>query len=410
MKLTLNNAPLICLVSLLASVSVAVQANGQVQLEGIVIPELKDSDNVVEELPPAARAVVDGLTSALESGPAEPVAELVTERYENRKIRTEREVVQDAEQNYINHGKYKTYDVKGNVTVEGRYKYNEMHGVWTRLYYTRENDLLNKAPFNQGQLPLVSQANFKDGQLHGKWVIYDALKRRLCEWEFNNGKRDGQSTWWYANGMKMREISYRKGTIDGELNEWNRTAKQVTKDVYRDGSRLATKTEYYPNRTKKSEGPVLYPKLVLETPDNWIDCTLASYSQSGDPVKHGVWTAWYANGQKKQEGEYKEDTSTGQFVWWHENGQKSLLATYRNGKKHGKWTWWHDNGLKSISGEYAADTPAGKWLWWKDTGKVAQRADFDDPNQRQILAMPHTGNEAANIPSASRQNPVSVTK
>ena len=352
-----------------------------------------------------AQAIVDGLTSAIEDSSVEQ-AEVVTERYDNRKVKTEREVVQDKDQNYINHGKYKTYDPKGKVTVEGRYKYGDMDGVWTRLYYTRETELLNKAPFNQSQLPLVSQANFTNGKLNGKWVIYDALKRRLCEWEFTNGKRDGVSTWWYANGMKMREITYRDGTIDGQLNEWDRNGKQVTKDAYVEGSRLATKTESFSNRTKRAEGSVLYPKLVLESPDDWIECRLATYSQDGQPVKHGVWTSWYANGQMKLQGKYEQDTPTGKFSWWHDNGQKSLEAHYLGGKKHGSWIWWHDNGLKSIQGSYANDTPVNNWLWWQESGKVAQRADFNDPKQRAVLAMPSN----PNVPSANLTRPARLVK
>lgn len=394
----------------------------QVKFEGIVTepPRIQDpaafTQGVVteaarpaipEQLPPSAQAVVDGLTDAIEDTSV-PSSEVVTERYENRKVKTEREVVQDQDQNYINHGKWKTYDRKGNVIIEGRYKYAEMDGVWTRLYYTRETELLNKAPFNQGQLPLVSQANFKDGKVHGKWVIFDSMKRRLCEWEFTDGKRDGRSTWWYSSGLKMREITYKDGTIDGELNEWDRNGKQVTKDLYVNGSRLATKTENFANRTKRAEGTVLYPKLVLDAPDNWLDCTLATYTQEGEPVKHGVWTSWFQNGQKKLEGRYEQDVPTGQFTWWHENGQRSLVANYREGKKNGNWTWWHENGLKSIQGVYANDSPVSNWLWWQESGKVAQRADFNDPKQRHILAMP--SKDGQNVPSAGRVRPVTIIK
>lgn len=386
----------------------SVNVSGQVQLEGITVPE-PVAPAPVEELPPAAQAVVDDLTSAVPETP-KPTTELVTERYDNRKIKTEREVVQDEDQNYINHGKWKSYDRDGKVTVEGRYKYNEMDGVWTRLYYVRENELLNKAPFNQGQLPLVSQANFKDGKLHGKWVIFDASpqRRKLCEWEFTDGKRDGQSTWWFASGLKMREITYRHGTIDGPLNEWDRTGKQVTKDTYVDGSRLATRTETHSDGSKRAEGTVLHPRLVLETPDDWMECTLATYSQEGTPVKHGTWTSWFPNGQLRLQGQYHKDEPAGQFTWWHENGQKSLVAIYKDGKKHGAWTWWHPNGIKSIQGEYVNDSPASKWLWWKETGRVAQRADFNDPDQRNILAMPTVNGATASTPSASRVLPTSL--
>ena len=353
----------------------------------------------VEELPPAPEEVLD--EPVLSSPDTAPEPELIRERYDNRRVRIEREVIQDAEQNYINHGRWKQWDEQGNVSVEGQYHYNLRNGVWTRIYRTRDVKLLNVAPFNQGQLPLVSQANFQDGELDGKWVIYDLNKQKLCEWEFSRGRRHGTSAWWYLNGQKMREISYEDGSIDGELREWDRSGKLVTRDQYDDGRRLDTKTDYFPNRAKRWEGTVLHPQLVLDHADEWESCTLATYKQDGTPVKHGVWTSWYANGQRKLEGRYEHDTPAGEFVWWHPNGQRSLVAAYKDGKKHGQWTWWHANGQKSIQGRYANDDPTSDWLWWNEVGKVAQRADFSDPEQRQILAMPNT-DSVLGSPSASK--------
>lgn len=391
-------------VSLLICLGCAAVGNGQLS------PIVVEQPPMVEELPPAAQAIVDGLGEIITATPgprlgsvqANPSNELVTERYEDGKVKIEREVVQDQDQNYVNHGKWKSYDRSGNTAIEGRFKLSEMDGVWTRVYREREPKLMNIAPFNQGQLPIVSQANFKDGKLHGKWVIFDAHKRRLCEWEFSNGKRDGTSTWWFASGMKMREISYKQGTIDGPFNEWDRTGRQVTTKSYINGSELAKKTEYFSDRRKRAEGTVLYPKLVLDQADDWMNCTLATYTMDGEPVKQGTWTSWYPNGQTKHEGKYINDVPTGQFTWWHDNGQRSLVASYNNdGKKDGTWTWWHPNGLKSIQGEYAKNTPSNKWLWWAESGKVAQRADFNDPNQKHILAMPSTNAETTTGPSAS---------
>lgn len=365
---------------------------GQAQPLSTVIVE--PSSSGVEELPPASEAILDGLNQAIANANAanqktSPGAEVVTERYPDGKVKIQREVVQDQDQNYVNHGKWKSYDRDGNVAMEGRFDMTQMNGVWTRIYRHRENKLLNIAPFNQAQLPIISQGNFRDGELHGKWVIYDALKRKLCEWEFTDGKRDGTSTWWFASGLKMREISYVEGTIEGTFNEWDRNGKQVTQDRYVEGSLIAKKTEHYAPNRKRAEGMVRYPKLVLEQADDWMDCKLATYSMDGEPVKYGKWTSWYANGQVKHEGVYRDDMPSGKFTWWHENGQRSLVAEYRDGKKHGSWVWWHPNGLKSIQGQYADDSPSSKWLWWETSGKVAQRVNFDDPNQRQVLAMPN---------------------
>ena len=393
MKRTLNRTAASLLVIVWASICVA-------QLPPMNI----EQPSVVEELPPASELILDGLNQAIASvhgsgEAAHPNAELVTERYEDGKIKIEREMIQDQEQNYVNHGKWKSFDRDGNVAMEGRFKMGEMDGVWTRVYRRREARLLNIAPFNQGQLPLVSQANFRDGELHGKWVVFDSLKRRLCEWDFTDGKRDGMSTWWFASGLKMREITYEKGTIHGQFNEWDRNGKQVREDRYVEGRLLSPRTEYYSPGRKRAEGMVMHPKLELEQADNWMDCKLATYSMDGEPVKHGVWTSWYPNGQRKHEGEYREDVPTGEFTWWHENGQKSLVAAYQDGKKHGQWTWWHPSGLKSIQGKYEGDSPASKWLWWHDTGKVARRVDFDDPNQ-SVLAMP-ANQDGTSAPRAS---------
>jgi len=354
-------------------------------------------DVIEEEVLPAPEPEL--YTQATNSS-GEPEPEVIRQRHDNRRVKLEREVVQDEDQNYINHGKWKMWDQQGNVLVEGRYKYNVREGVWTKIYRQRDAKLLSiAAPFDQGRLPLVSQANFRDGKLNGKWVIYDANKRKLSEWEFTDGRRHGRSTWWYAKGTKMREINYDDGSIDGEFNEWDRAGQQVTNDRYEDGRRLEKKTEYHRGH-KKSEGMILYPRYVLETADDWWNCTLATYTQEGEAEKHGTWISWYPNGQRKLEGHYKHDIPTGEFVWWHPNGQKSLQAAYQDGKKHGNWTWWHANGQKSIQGEYVNGDPSSKWLWWKDTGKVAQRADFSDPNQQGILAMP--SNIEGSSPSASK--------
>ena len=352
----------------------------------------------LEELPAADESEVEPLPNPSQT--ADPEPETIRERYDNRRVKIERDVVQDEDQNYINHGKWKMWDNQGNLVMEGRYSYNQREGVWKRIYRRRDAKLLSIPPFNQAQLPIVSQANFKDGEIDGKWIIYDANNKTLSDWEFTDGRRDGRSTWFYVTGRKMREISYTDGSIDGQLNEWDRNGQQVTRDHYDDGRRLAKKTEYYRDRSKKSEGSVLYPRLVLDKADDWEECTLATYTQEGKPEKHGGWISWYANGQRKLEGQYQHDTPTGQFVWWHQNGQKWLQASYDMGKKHGQWTWWHSNGQKSIQGEYLGDDPTSKWLWWEQSGKVAQRADFSDPNQQQILAMPPNSGESLGSPSA----------
>ena len=70
-----------------------------------------------------------------------------------------------------------------------------------------------------------------------------------------------------------------------------------------------------------------------------------------DGKPDGMWTYWFPNGQKKEEGNPVSSDSTslaflndGIWTFWHANGQMKETGTYINGEKDGPWTEWHDNG------------------------------------------------------------------
>src|SRR5690606_4804533 len=56
--------------------------------------------------------------------------EVIRERYPNRTVKIEREVTQDADGNYVNHGTWKMWDEAGNLVAEGRYFNGQREGIW----------------------------------------------------------------------------------------------------------------------------------------------------------------------------------------------------------------------------------------------------------------------------------------
>jgi len=315
--------------------------------------------------------------------------ELIQERYSNRAIKIEREVKQDANGNYVNHGVWKMWDQRGNVIAEGQYQDGERDGTWNRWYRTSEVELLRKMPYQEYTGPFISQATFTEGKLDGKWTIYDAKQHKISEWSFADGHRDGKSIWFYSNGQKMREIDYRDGEIDGQYLEWSPDAKLLVRDVYQGGRRLAKKIAEHNASQRRSEGVFLFAKDVVKTSDDWWNCEPATYEKTGKDEKHGPWTSWYETGQKQMQGEYRNDSPVGKFTWWHVNGQKALEGTYVNGKQHGRWVWWHQNGQKSIQGEYVMGNPTGHWSWWGEDGKVSQAANLSH-TEGKVVELPST--------------------
>jgi antitoxin component YwqK of YwqJK toxin-antitoxin module len=283
----------------------------------------------------------------------------------------------------------------------GMYRYGERNGVWTRWHLAPgPKDMLSQAPYKLFHAPFVSEVNYDCGQINGSWTIYDSQDRKVSEFAFEQGERQGKSIWYYPNGQKMREIDFTGGQLDGQWQEWGPGRKLTMNETYQNGRRLAKKVETYKGGQPKSESMYLYAREVLKNNyDWWNGMVTTTTSKEGKDQRHGAYISWHKNGQKDQEGQYLNDLPVGKFVWWYENGQKAIDGQFVNGERDGLWIWWHENGQKSVCGEFVKGTEIGKWTWWKEDGKVANSAritegqpksglDADFPSEPAMAATP----------------------
>ncbi len=303
--------------------------------------------------------------------------ELIRERYPNRAIKVEREVTQDVDGNYVNHGSWKMWDLQGSLMVEGQYHYGQRTGVWNRWYRTADAELLKTVPYSLFHGPFISQATFDLDRLDGKWTIYDRHQHKISEWEFVDGERNGNFTWWFPTGQKMRECHFEGGELNGQLLEWGPNSRLVAQETYEHGRKLGPRIEKHRSGGNKSEGLYLFAREIVKTPDDWWNAKPAVYAKQGKDERHGHWVTWYPNGQKQSEGEYDHDVQVGQFSWWFANGQRAIQGQYSDGEQQGKWVWWHENGQKSIQGDYRQGHPVGHWTWWNQDGKVARASELE---------------------------------
>jgi antitoxin component YwqK of YwqJK toxin-antitoxin module len=311
--------------------------------------------------------------------PADQGRETITQRAASGAVQVERQVVLDAEGNYINDGRFVTYDAAGKVVRSGEYRKGSMQGRWIQVIASRQEGTLLKEAMAGFQEPFVSEATFVDGKLDGAWAVRDRDQRPVTQWQFSKGARDGTWTWLYPNGEKWREMTYKAGKAVGQLREWDAQGKVRTLGTFVDGRPVEHKVGSYDANHKQYEGDYVSAAADAEPEFDWWNNT-AKVSQVEDrspPLKYGVWTAWYPNGQKQVEGEYREDVPTGQFTWWHENGQKQGEGQYDRGVKTGVWTTWHENGQKEIRSEFRAGVPVGSFYRWKTDGKLAELYKFD---------------------------------
>jgi antitoxin component YwqK of YwqJK toxin-antitoxin module len=326
-----------------------------------------------------------------EAATPEPRIEQITERYPDGSIRIERQVTQDAEGNYVNHGVFTEYDPKGRILRGGEYCNGKLNGRWVQNFDAGQQSLFSGRLDKQFQGPFVAEATFSQGKLHGAWVIRSAGGRKIIQWQFDNGVRQGKSTWWYPNGAIRRDVSYKDGQPDGDMVEYNPDGKVRARFSFIEGRQIVPEVEWSAPGRKSYEGHYVLGTVVSSTIYDWWNGVIHSEPIQGQPakLKHGAWTAWYANGQIKVRGSYDMDAPTGRFTWWYENGQKQAEGQYAYGRKNGKWLTWHVNGQKESEGTYVAGVLIAKWTRWSPDGKVAEIVDYSLDGSPRSQTGPH---------------------
>lgn len=314
--------------------------------------------------------------------------ETIRERCSHGHVRLLRQVAQDADGNYYNHGVWKKWDEDGHLTGIGDFREGQRHGHWEQVVFAQSTPLLKQSPYREFTGPFLSEANFDRGRLHGKWIISDADGRKISEVELSQGVRNGTATWYYPNGARFQEIHYVEGQLEGDLIRWSAKGAEVSRKTFKQGREVAVKTGKFDNGQLRSQFTMLSPALVTDTPDDWARTEFVKYHVNGEQVKQGLSVQFHPNGQKSMEGMFEANEPVGKHSWWHLNGQKSIEGTYRAGKPDGPWTWWHADGPKSTQGEYLDGTPTGEWVWWNLEGKVVQRASLGGANTPSNVAHP----------------------
>ncbi|MXW04391.1 MAG: hypothetical protein F4Z81_04895 [Gemmatimonadetes bacterium] len=68
--------------------------------------------------------------------------------------------------------------------------------------------------------------------------------------------------------------------------------------------------------------------------------------------KDGYWITYYANGNKRSEGNYRMGVKDGNWIQYFSNGNKKSEGRFKNGLNEGWYTCWHENGTKQWEGDY----------------------------------------------------------
>lgn len=302
---------------------------------------------------------------------------VIRDRDANGRVLVERTVVESSSGDFINHGSYASFDSAGKPARTGAYELGRPTGEWTQFVSQQQITPLLLTAEKGFQAPFFSTATFRDGELDGEWIVLDASQKRVIQWSFAEGVRQGQSIWYSVKGEPAYVVSYVDNVPHGPAQLLNKETGKL-ESVSFDHGRLRKKIESHydgmKKSQKKSEEWVLVPSTLTVLTHDWMNNSvryLEATSQAS--IRDGAIFTWYPNGQLGHQGHYENGEPKGEFLWWYATGQLQIQGSYSEGAQNGDWTWWHENGMKKVQGTFVQGRREGVWSQWKPSGELIAR-------------------------------------
>ena len=126
---------------------------------------------------------------------------------------------------------------------------------------------------------------------------------------------------------------------------------------------------FYPNGKKSLE--IEYKNGIESgTNRNWYaNGNIANETQIDSSKIDGLWIDYYPNGVKQNEVTYETDYMNGPCVRRYENGNISEEGSYAHCREEGLWKYYWENGNKKAEGYYHEASKTGEWKYWDEQGK-----------------------------------------
>lgn len=132
--------------------------------------------------------------------------------------------------------------------------------------------------------------------------------RKKVSLTFKDGKQDGLSEKWHANGKPSEKGIFKSGLKEGEWNIWDQKGAPTFNGNFLEGKEDGTHSYW------------------------WANGQLQKNQNFKNGILEGKSWETYRNGQVKFEGEYSDGKKDGIWTYWKENGEEIKTETYSKGE------------------------------------------------------------------------------
>jgi len=117
-------------------------------------------------------------------------------------------------------------------------------------------------------------------------------------------------------------------------------------------------------------------RVVEESWPSGREKTVRFYRENGDKKELSREILYYENGQKKQEGEYRNGERHGKWAHWYENGNLWSEGEFKNNLSHGYRKVYHPNGKLYYEGKFKDDKQTGTWKFYDEEGRFIKEETY----------------------------------
>ncbi|MBK7383962.1 MAG: toxin-antitoxin system YwqK family antitoxin [Flavobacteriales bacterium] len=297
-------------------------------------------------------------------------------------------------------GLARRFDTTGTLLSEENYVADLREGV---AHYFHENgSLYQEIPFKAGKEEgrgyeyatdgrVVSILHYGAGMLRKREDINraDAMGLRQGQWkEFHpNGKvrlegnyvddrKQGIFKEYDALGNLKDMVKYDGGMVDEGAGEM---LTVEIKRTFHPNGRVASLGSYSKSGKREglfkefsTDGVVSSAKVYKG--DQLISEGLVNYLG----MMEGPWVEFYATGEKRAEGAYKEGRKEGDWTFYHRSGKVEQKGKYMNGSAQGTWKWFYEDGTLHREELYRKGREDGASAEYDEKGVVITKGEYID--------------------------------
>jgi antitoxin component YwqK of YwqJK toxin-antitoxin module len=288
--------------------------------------------------------------------------------------------------------------IRESETIEENFSNDVKQGL--TIYYYPDGKVMRTIPFENGLENGFAREFSPDGTVitlieYRRGFVMDRENINRTD---RNGLKQGKWKFFYVNGKVKTEGVYRDDKRNGYFKEYDEKGmltdvSKYVNDVKQEAApelvKLDIRTDYYPDgkvKTRASyKGDV--PEGVRREYSTNGEVTAAYTYQKGiviaegivddEGVRDGPWKEFYADGQLRAEGLYRNGNRIGKWRFYHPNGNLEQEGSYNNqGNTDGLWKWYYEDGLVLREENFLNGNSEGIFTEYDENGSVIIQGEY----------------------------------